>query len=366
VTDGVRVAFLLEQCWHAVPGGTARSTLESLRALQDIDDVELAGFAARHRRPPSPEWRPGVPVHMLPLPRNVLYETWHYLRAPKVQCATGPVDVIHATGGAIPPKSAPLVVTVHDLAFVHDPSHFTRHGVRFFNRSFALTRRHADVVVVPSQSTFDDCVAFGVDRERLRLVPWGVDLERVGPDQVEAARRRHGLERPYVLWTGTLEPRKNLRNLLAAFTRLDTNVALVLVGPTGWKEDVASLVEPLGDKVVTLGFLPPNELPAVYAGAEVFCFPSLREGFGLPVLEAMAQGTPVVTSAGTSTAEVVGEAAVLVDPHDIDAIAHGLHRVLTDSTFATSLGEASLRRAAMFTWDRCARSLAAVYRELAS
>jgi glycosyltransferase involved in cell wall biosynthesis len=365
VTDGLRVVLTLEQCWHAVPGGTARSTLDASRALRAIDGLELLGVAARHAAPPPPEWRPSLPVRMLPLPRQLLYEAWHYLRAPSVQRATGPTDVVHATGGAIPPRSAPLAVTLHDLAFLHDPSHFTRHGVRFFKRALELTRREADLVVVPSQATLDDCLAAGIERERLRLVPWGVDLVRATPDDVERTRRRLGLDRPYVLWIGTLEPRKNLRNLLAAFAKVETDAVLVLAGPEGWKEDVRGLIEPMRERVVTLGYLPHEQLPPLYAGAAVFCYPSIREGFGLPILEAMSQGTAVVTAAGSSTAEVGGEAALLVDPHRPDDIAQALTRVLDDRALAVSLAEAGLRRASTYTWERCARSLADVYRELA-
>ena len=109
---------------------------------------------------------------MLPVPA-ALYESWHYARRPKVERATGPVDVIHATGGAIPPRSVPLVVTVHDLAFLYDTSHFTRHGVRFFKRALDLTRRDAALVLAPSKATADDCIAHGIDAERVRIVPWG-------------------------------------------------------------------------------------------------------------------------------------------------------------------------------------------------
>lgn len=363
--DGLRVAYTLELCWHAVPGGTARATIDAAKAIvADAPEVELIGVAARHGGPPPEPWTPPVPVEMLPLPRVALYESWHYGRRPKVQRATGPVDVIHATYAAIPPHSAPLVVTVHDLAFLHDRSHFTRHGLRFFERSLELTRRDADLVVVPSQATASDCIANGIVEDRLRVVPWGIDVVSVAADAVAAARAQHGLDRPYVLWTGTIEPRKNLPTLLKAFARVRSGVDLVLVGPRGWNEDLDALLAPVRSRVHVVGFVPPDALAPLYAGASVFCYPSLREGFGLPVLEAMAQGTPVVTSAGTSTEEVVGDAGRVVEPTDPVAVADAIESLLDDPDAAAALGDAGRTRARTFTWSRTARQLVAAYREV--
>jgi glycosyltransferase involved in cell wall biosynthesis len=166
-----------------------------------------------------------------------------------------------------------------------------------------------------------------------------------------------------VLWTGTIEPRKNLPTLLRAFARVDSDARLVLVGPQGWNEDLDRLIAPVRSRVHVVGFVPPDDLEPLYAGASVFCYPSLREGFGLPVLEAMAQGTPVVTSSGTSTAEVGGDAAVLVDPRDADALADAINGLLGDSARASALGERGRRRAATFTWERTAGALDAAYHE---
>jgi glycosyltransferase involved in cell wall biosynthesis len=303
---------------------------------------------------------------MLPLPRLALYEAWHYLRRPSVQRATGDVDVVHATGMAIPPKTAPLVATLHDLAFLHEPSHFTKHGLRFFHRSVELMRRDADVVVVPSQATVDDCIAHGFDPARLRLVPLGVHQHRAGSDDVEAVRRRHGLDRPYLLWVGTVEPRKNLPTLLRAFAAADpADLDLVLVGQQGWNEDLDRLVAPVARRVKIVGFVDGDDLPALYAGARLFCLPSLREGFGFPVLEAMAQGTPVITSTGTSTAEVAGDAAVLVEPTDVDGLAEAIRSLAVDPVRSAELGELGRRRASAFTWERNAELLVRAYREVA-
>lgn len=361
--DGLRVAFTLEQCWHSVPGGTARSAIETARALERHTDVDLIGIAAHHGHPPPEAWAPPIPVEMLPLPRLALYESWHYARAPKVERVTGPVDVIHVTGGAIPPRSVPLVVTVHDLAFLHDESHFTRHGLRFFKRATELARRDASIVLAPSQATADDCVANGFDADRVRVVPWGIDVEAADAERVAAARSKYGIDGPFVLWTGTIEPRKNLGTLLRAFVDVDRDVELVLVGPRGWNEDLDALLAPVRSRVRVLGFVDPAELAPLYAAAEVFCYPSVREGFGLPVLEAMAQGTPVVTSTDTSTAEVGGDAVVLVSPTDPEAIGAAIDELLRDPVRARDLGAAGLARAETYTWERTASMVAAAYRD---
>ena len=303
-------------------------------------------------------------VHHLPLPRLALYEAWHRLRRPSVERATGAIDVIHATANAMPPKTAPLVLTIHDLAFVHHPEHFTARGVRFFKRGLELAKSDADVVLCPSHATIADCEEAGFSAERLRLVPLGVEVEPATEDEVAEARRRYHLERPYLLWVGTIEPRKNLPGLLEAYARAAPDVDLVLVGPEGWNEDLASLTARFRVGVKALGFVPRDDLRRLYAGAAALTFPSLSEGFGFPVLEAMAQGTPVVTSVGTSTEELAAGAAILVDAHDPASVAKGIEKVLSDSGLAARLAERGRARAMQYSWQRTGDLIERVYREL--
>ena len=163
------------------------------------------------------------------------------------------------------PKRGPLVVTIHDLAFLDDPTLVTRHGNRFFRRGTALARRDADLVMVPSRATADECERAGFDAERIRVVPWGVDVRPVSPEAVDEVRRRFGLARPFVLFVGTLEPRKNLAGVLAAFATLPDDVDLVVAGPDGWNEDLAERLAAAGprvaDRVRRLGFVADGRPP---------------------------------------------------------------------------------------------------------
>ena len=363
MTERLRVAFTIEQCWHKVPGGTAVAALGMARALRDRD-LDLTGVAAFHRRPPPAPWRPPIEVRQLPLPRIAMYEAWHHLRHPAVQCATGPVEVIHATANAMPPKSAPVVLTIHDLAYLHHPEHFTARGVRFFRRGLELALQDADVVLCPSRATISDCKEAGFPPERLRLVPLGVEVRPVREEQIETVLARYHLERPYLLWVGTIEPRKNLAGLLEGFSRVARDVELVLVGPSGWNEDLSALTSRFAVNVKALGFVPHDELRPLYAGAAALCFPSLSEGFGFPVLEAMAQGTPVVTSAGTSTEELTDGAGILVNPRDPGSIARGIEEVLGDEKLAVRLAQEGRARVSHYSWDRTGELIEAVYREV--
>jgi glycosyltransferase involved in cell wall biosynthesis len=299
-----------------------------------------------------------------------MYEAWHAVRWPKVESATGHVDVVHATAVAVPPTRAPLLVTIHDLAFLDDPQRATRHGHRFFRRGAELARRCASLVVVPSDTTARACVEAGFDGERIRVVPWGVSRHDIAEADVERARRRFGLDRPYVLFVGTVEPRKNLSGLVEAVATLDgRGIDLVVVGPTGWNEDLAARVSRLDRtdvRVHRLGFLAPLDLASLYAGCAVFCYPSLEEGFGLPVLEAMAYGAPVVTSAGTATEEVAGDGALVVNPCDHAGLGAAIGSLLDDRDLAAGLGRRGQARAASYTWERAAASYADIYAELAS
>lgn len=353
----MRVAYTLEQCWHRVPGGTAAAALAVARRLATRPDLELVGVSARHRQPAPSPWTPPIETKALPLPRPALYESWLRLHTPPVQLATGDVDVIHATTIIVPPHSAPLVVTIHDLAFLHEPGHFTARGARVFRRSLELVKRKADLVLASSLATMEDCEAAGIPVDRLRHVQLGVELTPVDHGAVATMRRRYGLERRYLFFVGTLEPRKNLSRLVDAVERLDTDHVLAVAGLDGW----GGAAPPASDKVRLLGFVSDRDRDALYAGADAFIYPSIREGFGLPVAEAMAHGTPVVTSRGTATEEVAGGAGVLVDPTDAESIADGIERALADSARLIAAGRA---RAAELTWERTAVATAAAYGEV--
>jgi glycosyltransferase involved in cell wall biosynthesis len=357
----VRVAVTLEQCWHQVPGGTARATLDTVDAIAARGDVEQVGVSARHRAPAPEAWRPSIDVRSLPLPRTALYESWQRLRRPSVERATGPVDLVHSTAHVAAASTAPMVATVHDLHFLHEPSHFTRRGVGVFTRFLDLVRDEAAIVVVPSEATRVDCEAAGIDRARLRVTPWATHAIAVAAGEAARVREAYGLHRPFVLFAGTVEPRKNLGRLVEAFAELgDIDADLVIVGPEGWREDLTSAADA---RVRRLGFVPAADRDALYAAATVVAYPSLRVGFGLPVLEAMVQGAAVVTSATTSTAEVAGDAAVLVDPLDVDEIAAAMQRLLGDPELVERVSTAARERAATFTWARTAEAMVAAYRD---
>jgi glycosyltransferase involved in cell wall biosynthesis len=353
----VRVAYTLEQCWHRVPGGTGVAAMRIAEAMADEPDVTLLGVAGRHSHVPSEPWSPAIPISHLPVGGPLLYDLWLRRNWPKVERATGPIDVAHATTLIPCATDAPMVVTVHDLAFLHDPSQFTRRGNRIFRRSLDLIRRRADLVLCSSQATMDDCVAADVTADRLRLVPLGVEAFKVDSDEVARVSVLYRLPERYLLFVGTVEPRKNLKGLAEAVSLLDDPLPLIVAGAEGWG-DVAI---PEGGDIRFIGFVPAADLGGLYAGAEVFCYPSEREGYGLPVLEAMVQGTPVVTSRGTATEETADGAAVLVDPSDPVDIARGIAEA---SARRETLAVEGVARADRATWRKTAQLTADAYREL--
>jgi glycosyltransferase involved in cell wall biosynthesis len=352
----IRVAYTLEQCWHKVPGGTATAALRMVDELCRSPLVDIVAVAGRHRAAPPAAWRPSVPVRQLPLASPWLYQGWLWMRWPAVERATGDVDLAHATGLIPCATKAPLVVTIHDLAFLYEPRHFSRTGVYTFRRSLDVIRRRAALVLCSSRVTLDDCMRAGIPLRRLRCVPLGVDATPTAPDAVDAVRAKYRLPDDFVLFVGTIEPRKNLSRLAAAVTRLPRRRPLVVVGADGWGD-----AAPAGGDISFLGFVPNADLGALYAAATVVAYPSLREGYGLPVLEAMSQGAPVVTSLGTSTEEVAGGAAVLVDPYDVDDIARGLDEAERRHDELSELGR---RRAAAQTWTRSAELTIEAYRDV--
>ncbi len=282
-------------------------------------------------------------------------------------------DLFHAPGYVAPKRlPCPLVLTVYDLVALTHPELARRSNVLHYRWRLPRSARAAARIIVPLECVARQVVErLGVARERVRVVPLGVDA-RLKPPSLDArarVRARHRLARPYILFVGNIEPKKNLPTLLRAFASLKRDGlphALVIAGKRGWKcREVFALPAELGIEadVRFLGYIEETDLAGLYGGAELFAFPSLVEGFGLPPLEAMACGTPVVTSDAEALVETAGDAAEHAPVLDPQALAEAIRRVLGDAALRERLRAAGLARAAQFTWPRTAEMTRAVYRE---
>lgn len=353
----VRVAYILEQCWHRVPGGTGIAAVEIGRELAAIEGLEMIGVAGRHKNPPTAGFQPPMPVATLPFGRPWLYESWLRLKWPKVESVVNGADLVHATSIIPPATRLPVVTTLHDVAFLRHPEFFTARGNKVFRRSLAVVRDTSAAVLCSSQATIDDCIGAGIESSRIRHVPLGVTIHNVSDADRARVRSTYSLPAEFILFVGTLEPRKNLKRLLDAMDSISDCPPLVVAGIEGWGDAGIST-----DRDVRfLGFVPSPDLPVLYNVCSVFAFPSVLEGYGLPVIEAMAHGAPVVTSQGTSTEEVAGGAAILVDPLSVESIADGITTALAT---ADDLRVRGAQRAHQCTWTHAAQLTAQVYRDV--
>ncbi len=284
--------------------------------------------------------------------------------------------LFHATEHLLLPLAhIPTVLTVHDLIFERFPEYHKRLNHLFLTRTMPLFVRRATAIITISQASKQDLIAhYRVPAEKVHVIyeAPAPHFRPVPPEEVARARARYHLPDRYLLTVGTLEPRKNLVRLLTAFERAHQGGwvdALVIVGQRGWLyEDFFRRLEasPVRERVILPGFVPDEDLPAVYAGATLFVLPSLYEGFGLPLLEAMAVGTPVVASDAGPLPEVGGDAALYFDPTDVDAMAEAIMRCLKDPDLRHALAQRGRERAARFSWQRTAEETARVYRRLLS
>jgi glycosyltransferase involved in cell wall biosynthesis len=360
---GARVGVTVEQLFAPVPGGIGRYVAELARRLPAL--AGGAGGAVRFISGRHPATAlAGTPLDRerttaLALPGRVAARTWVAWRRPALpRRLLAALDLVHATSAAVPPtRAVPLAVTVHDLAFLHHPEAYPASGRRWHELATRVATSEAALLLTPSAATAADLTErYGVEPDRTVVTPLGADL--VEPDLAGARGllASLGVAGPYLLTVGTLEPRKNLARLLDAFTQAGTELGdhqLVVVGPTGWGPQPprgatgrAQLAGKVSDRV----------LHGLYALADGLAYPSLYEGFGLPVVEAMAHGIPVLTSDRSSLPEVAGDAALLVDPTDTAAIAAGLVRLAGDADLRGRLEVAGPRRAARFTWDATAEA----------
>jgi glycosyltransferase involved in cell wall biosynthesis len=335
------------------------------RALAGGPGRLLEGVPVRQRWTPIPSWWFERLTERFDLPRVEWFARF---------------DVLFAPNFVPPPTRARrLVVTVHDLAFRRHPETAPQ-STRWWLARIDRTLERAARIIAVSEATKRDLIElYGVEAERVAVIPHGVDGEVFHPstrEEVERIRRRYAIDGPYLLSLGGLEPRKNLPNLVRAFARLpeDDRPTLVLAGgsvewnPEGREALQATLGElpsDVRDGVVLTGYVGEQDKVALLGGAEALVYPSLYEGFGLPVLEAMACGTPVVTSDVSALPEIAGDAALLVDPRDPEAIASAVTRILGDVDLRRDLAERGSSRAAGFTWEKTARSTAGVLHEAA-
>ena len=382
--------------------GIGRLTREVVRALLQLDSPHrftlfcmgrLDGRRTNDGRrmtddglgSPSGVRRPSSVVS--PLNDRWLYRIWHRARLPlPVELLSGRSDLYHSTDFVLPPvmPGKRTVLTVHDLTFERAPDAAPPRLLRFLKRVVPQSVHRATHLVADSQATARDLIdLYGVPPDRVTVIYSGVD-ERFRPDdghtsnvsgqspvtnhQLPSLHQKYGLsDSPFVLTVGTMQPRKNHLTLVRAFGQLAPrmpDLRLVVAGGKGWMYDdvVAEVARlKLGERVQFIGFIDDADLPALYRASTVFAFPSLYEGFGIPPLEAMACGVPVVTSNASSLPEVVGDAGLMVEPLDVDGLAQALLRAVQDEVWREQAVARGLARAAEFTWQHAAEQLLGVY-----
>ncbi len=356
--------------------GIGRYTRGLVGALADLDHANQYTLIVARDAGELPAGTGNMRVQRLPLAEWPLTIAWHRLRLPLyVELFTGPLDLFHSPDFVLPPlRRARTIVTVHDLSFMRYPQCAARGLVAYLNSVVPRSLRRADLILADSEWTRQDVVAMlGMPAGKIVVVPAGVGPEyHPISDQslLDAVRQRYHLPQRFILHVGTLEPRKNLVRLIEA-VRASTqspDMRLVLVGGKGWLyEDIFASVERLGlaQNVIFPGYIAEADLPAVYNLATVFAYPSLYEGFGIPPLEAMACGTPVVCSNSSSLPEIAGDAALLIDPTDTEALADALQRALSDESLRADLRRRGVAQAQRFSWPAAAQKLLAAYNSLA-
>jgi glycosyltransferase involved in cell wall biosynthesis len=345
--------------------GTEQYTCEVLAAIARHDLTNTYTLYCQRLPTTLPPLGANMRVRCIPLPR-----LWTHVRL-SVEVLRHAPDVLFIPAHVLP-LGAPLVrrmrtvVTIHDLGYLQYPEAHTTAQRLYLRLSTVWSARAASHLIAVSEATRNDLVRLAkVSPARVTVVHHGVaDRFRQPVVDLGRARKIAGGSEPYFLYVGTVQPRKNLERVIEAFADASAQLTdqgrtpvLVIAGKRGWlSEQIAQRAAALGiaDRVRFVGYVADEDLPALYRASLAFVFPSLYEGFGMPVLEAMACGAPVLTSNSSSLPEVAGDAALLVDPHDTRAIAAGMVRLARDEVLRQELRQRGYRRAAQFTWDRCA------------
>ena len=320
-----------------------------------------------------------VQYKQAPIGERWLYRIWHRLRLPvPIQMFTGDIDLFYSPDFVLPPVRGdiPTILTVHDISFVHYPETFTPSLRNYLNKVVPRSIQNATHVLADSQATRDDLInLWQVNDEKITVIYPGVDPSFRPPSdkqQLANVRKKYNLgDEPYILSVSTIQPRKNYQMLIRAFKDVvdDFPHRLVLAGGKGWLyEETLNEVEiqGLGDRVQFLGFVEDEDLPALYSDATLFVFPSLYEGFGLPILEAMACGVPAIVSDASSLPEVAGEAALVISPKEQGIWTAAIRDLLGDPNRQSQMVAGGFLRARQFGWKRSAEQLSAVLQRILS
>ena len=367
------LCVLVDQLFSPVPGGMGTYVRELVPALSRAEpSLGVTLFHARFEAGIPEPWMQRYAVEELPWSIRRLYPSWAVARRPRLPPPLNSIDVIHSPLPAAVPPKAPgqrLVVTVHDLAFVVHPELYPVQWRLMYRAGLFRAVREADAIIAPSRHTAEDLMRRSrTAGGRVHVVPLAASLPS-STGHIPETLARLKVRAPYVLFVGTLEPRKNIVRLVRAYRRLASRGAphaLVLAGPMGWHHQalMKELALEAPGEVVLTGTTSTEDLDALYRGASLFVYPSLYEGFGLPVLEAMARRIPCVVSIASSLPEVAGEAALPVDPRSVAGLAEAMERLVNDGALAARLSEAGSVRASRFTWEETARRTLEVYKSV--
>lgn len=359
--------------------GVGQYQHQLIRHLLKIDsknDYLLYGFNVRNRkRLETVQFdAPNCETRVIPIPQRLITLSWLAFRAPALDRIVKGCDVYHVSEIGIPPvRKAKRVAFVHDLTTLLFPQFHVPTNV-FVHRQRFRRLDEVEAILTNSETTKRDIVDhLGIKPEKIHVTPLGADdsFKPLSDAIAAPVLDRLGLRKPYFLFVGTLEPRKNVETLILAFNALKEKEGiphqLVLAGQKGWLcEPILRAIEtsPHRSDIVWTHYLSEGDLPALMNGAEVFVYPSFYEGFGLPVLEAMQCGTPVVTSSVSSLPEVGGEACLYADPHSVEDLADRIRMVIHNPDLRKSMSEKGIERAKQFSWEKCARETLAVYESL--
>ncbi|MCA9887846.1 MAG: glycosyltransferase family 4 protein [Anaerolineae bacterium] len=360
--------------------GIGRLIRELTHALAHVDSsTEYKLFVAgANKKPLPPLPGPNFSFRSTRITPQWLARIWQRAHLPiPVEVFTGQHDLYHATDFVLPPTlpSTKTILTVHDLSFVKVPETASPSLKRYLDEVAPRSLKRADYIIADSIATKDDSAdVYGIGPDKISVVYGAIQPDFRHIDDaatVQFIRDKYGLgSRPYLLAVGTVQPRKNYSRIIQALAILRSeghDIQFVIAGGKGWLQDemYATMdATKMSDYVKLIGYADDADLPVLYSQAACVVFPTLYEGFGFPILEGMACGTPVVTSNVSSLPEVAADAAIIVDPYDVDAIADGIRRSLMDGALRDRLIEAGYQRASEFTWQKSAESLWQVYQHV--